>query len=75
MIKVEILRAVHWNGEHREPGAIIEVNDADANWLMGQSKAKIYNGPAPIENNRAIEVETSEQPKLTRRSWKKSSLS
>jgi hypothetical protein len=71
-MKVEIISAVHWDGHHRESGDVIEVKEWDANWLISRKKAKPYDGTAPIIN-RVVALETSEQPKLTKRTWKKSS--
>ena len=73
-MKVEIISAVHWDGHHRESGDVIEVKEWDANWLISRKKAKPYDGTAPIIN-RVVALETSEQPKLTKRTWKKSSAS
>ena len=71
-MKVEIISAVHWDGHHRESGDVIEVKEWDANWLISRKKAKPYDGTAPIIN-REVALETSDQPKLTKRTWKKSS--
>jgi hypothetical protein len=71
-MKVEIISAVHWDGHHRESGDVIDVKEWDANWLISRKKAKLYDGTAPIIN-RVVALETSEQPKLTKRTWKKSS--
>jgi hypothetical protein len=71
-MKVEIIAAVHWDGHHRESGDVIEVKEWDANWLISRKKAKPYDGTAPIIN-RVVALETSDQPKLTKRTWKKSS--
>jgi hypothetical protein len=71
-MKVEIISAVHWDGHHRESGDVIEVKEWDANWLISRKKAKVYDGTAPIIN-RVVALETSDQPKLTKRTWKKSS--
>ena len=71
-MKVEIISAVHWDGHHRESGDVIEVKEWDANWLISRNKAKPYDGTAPMIN-RVVALETSEQPKLTKRTWKKSS--
>ena len=71
-MKVEIISAVHWDGHHRESGDVIEVKEWDANWLISRKKAKLYDGTAPIIN-RVVALETSDQPKLTKRTWKKSS--
>ena len=71
-MKVEIISAVHWDGHHRESGDVIEVKGWDANWLISRKKAKPYDGTAPIIN-RVVALETSDQPKLTKRTWKKSS--
>jgi hypothetical protein len=73
-MKVEIISAVHWDGHHRESGDVIDVKEWDANWLISRKKAKPYDGTAPVIN-RVVALETSEQPKLTKRTWKKSSQS
>ena len=73
-MQVEIISAVHWDGEHRDPGAVIDVKEWDANWLISRKKAKPYDGTAPVIN-RVVALETSEQPKLSKRTWKKSSAS
>lgn len=73
MIKVEITRAVQWDGEHREVGAVISVKEYDAGWLISRGKAVPYVERGPIEN-RSVALENSPQPKLTKRTWKKSPL-
>lgn len=73
MIKVELLAGVHWDGEHREMGDVIEVKEADANWLIGRRKAKVYTGDEAPVLNRAVAIETSDQPPLTKRTWKRRS--
>jgi len=71
MKQVEIISAVHWDGHHRDCGDVIEVKDTDAEWLIARKKAKPYTATiAPIVN-RVIEVETSDAPKLTKRTWKR----
>lgn len=71
MKQVEIISAVHWDGHHRDCGDVIEVKDTDADWLIARKKAKPYTATiAPIVN-RVIEVETSDAPKLTKRTWKR----
>lgn len=69
--QVEIISPVHWDGHHRDCGDVIEVKDADAAWLIGRGKAKAYSGEVAPILNRVVEVETSEQPKLTKRTWKR----
>jgi hypothetical protein len=71
MKQVEIMNAVHWDGHHRECGDVIQVKDSDADWLIGRKKAKLYSGESAPVVNRVIEVETSEAPKLTKRTWKR----
>ena len=73
MKQVEITNAVHWDGQHRGPGDVIEVKDSDADWLIGRKKARPYDGKLAPVANRVIEVETSEAPKLTKRTWKRNS--
>jgi hypothetical protein len=69
-MKVEIKSAVHWNGEHRDAGDVITVKDSDASWLISRGKAVPYVETVPLEN-RAVMLENSPQPKLTKRTWKK----
>lgn len=69
-MKVEITNAVHWDGEHRDVGDVLDVKEFDANWLISRGKAVPYIERAPLDN-RAIALENSPQPKLTKRSWKK----
>lgn len=71
MKQVEIISAVHWDGHHRDCGDVIEVKDSDADWLIARKKAKPYAATMAPVVNRVIEVETSEAPKLTKRTWKK----
>ncbi len=70
-MKVEITSPVHWDGEHRDCGDVITVKDSDASWLISRGKAVPYAEKAPIEN-RAVALEDSAQPKLSKRTWKKS---
>ncbi len=72
MIKVEITRAVQWDGEHRDVGAVITVKEYDADWLISRGKAVPYVERGPLEN-RGIALENSPRPKLTKRTWKRSS--
>lgn len=74
MIKVEIIRAVHWNGEHWDVGAVLSVKEFDANWLISRGKAVVYVDRNSLEN-RSVALENSPQPKLTKRTWKRSSSS
>lgn len=71
MKQIEIISAVHWDGEHRAPGDVIQVKDSDADWLIARKKARPYDGNSAPVVNRVIEVETSEAPKLTKRTWKR----
>lgn len=75
-MKVMVTSGIQWTGHHRDPGDVIDVSEADAAWLIGRKKAKKYVEPAPIPDepmvDRSVGLETSSQPKLTkRRSWKK----
>jgi hypothetical protein len=70
-MKVEITNPVHWDGEHRDCGDIIDVKDSDADWLMSRGKAVPYAQKASVEN-RSVALEDSPQPKLSKRTWKKS---
>lgn len=77
-MQVEILSSVHWDGHHRDAGDVIDVKEWDANWLICRKKAKPYTGKNPVDDppmNRVVGLETSSEPKLTKRTWKKSSQS
>jgi hypothetical protein len=71
MKQVEIISAVHWDGHHRDCGDVIQVKESDADWLISRQKAKPYTATIAPVVNRVIEVETSEAPKLTKRTWKR----
>jgi hypothetical protein len=71
-MKVEVLSGIVWDGLHRDIGDVIEVKPQDASWLISRGRAKVADETAPAIN-RAVAVETSQQPKLTKRTWKKSS--
>jgi hypothetical protein len=81
-MKVQITSGIQWDNKHCEPGDVIDVKDADAAWLIGRAKAKKYVEQsaqpiptAPVDEpiiDRSVGLETSSEPKLTkRRSWKK----
>jgi hypothetical protein len=77
-MKVEVTSGIQWDGHHRDPGDVIDVKEADAAWLIGRGKAKKYvEPPMPVDEpmiDRSVGLETSSEPKLTkRRSWKKQS--
>jgi hypothetical protein len=77
-MKVEVTSGIQWDGHHRDPGDVIDVKDSDAAWLIGRGKAKKYvEPPMPADEpmiDRSVGLETSSEPKLTkRRSWKKQS--
>lgn len=69
-MKVEITSAVHWDGEHRDVGSVIEVKQSDADWLTARGKAIPYVERAPLEN-RAVFLLNSAQPVIQKRTWKK----
>jgi hypothetical protein len=71
-MKVEIMSGIVWDGEHRDPGDIIDVKPMEANWLISRGRAKVADEIAETIN-RAVAIPTSEQPKLSKRTWKKSS--
>jgi hypothetical protein len=73
-MKVEIIHQVHWDNEHRDVGAVIDVKETDAQWLISRKKAIPYVEKAEIEN-RAVALPESAQPKLSKRTWKKSESS
>lgn len=80
-MKVKILRGIEWDGLARQPGDVVDVKEFDANWLVSRGKAEIADQNAITDNysrpieNRAVALENSAQPKLTKRTWKKNSTS
>lgn len=73
-MKVEITSSVHWNGEHRDVGSVIDVKEFDADWLIARGKAVPYAERAPLEN-RAVALQNSAQPVIGKRTWKKKASS
>jgi len=71
-MKIKILNAVLWNGEHREVGDVFDVSELDAINLISRGRAVAYSEPAAIDTNRAVGVTKSEPETLTkRRSYKR----
>jgi len=70
-MKVELLRAVSWEGVHRDAGEVLDLSDFDAHTLISYGKAKPYAEPEKPIVNRSVELETSTAPKTTKRSYRK----
>jgi len=74
-MKVELTGNILWNGAHRDPGEVIEVNDLDAANLIGRGRAKKYEPKVAVEptiQNRSVGLETSDtEPKVTKRTYKR----
>jgi len=71
-VKVMLRSSILWEKEHRDAGEVIEVSEIDAQWLIGRGRAVPYAEPQKPATNRAVDLETSEQPQKTvKRSWKK----
>jgi hypothetical protein len=59
-MRIEILRQVMISGESASAGSFIEVNEADANLLVGSGKAAFapsVEKPAPVEVTEEIKPE------------------
>lgn len=70
-MKIELTRSIHWAGEHRDAGEVIEVSDSDASGLMANGKGRPYAEPAKPVVNRAVELEVSDAPKISKRTYKR----
>lgn len=73
-MKVELTRAIFWDGKHRDGGEVIDVKDFDAHTLIAYGKAKPYSEPMAPMVNRAVEIETSTAPKTTKRTYRKKKI-
>lgn len=72
-MKIEFTRGTVWSGQAYDAGQIIEVSDADANWLIHRGKAKAFveTVKAPLTDRKADVEKTTSQPKSTKRFYKK----
>lgn len=71
-MKIRLLGAVQWDGEHREVGDVFEVSDFDAHTLIARGRAVPYTEPQEIDTNRAIGVKKSQPESVAkRRSYKR----
>ena len=52
-MKIEMLRARLYRGEHLDVGRITDMDDATARWFIGQAWAKESATPAPIDSQAA----------------------
>jgi len=66
-MKIKILNAILWDGEHREVGDVFELQDQDAINLINRGRAVAYSEPAAIDTNRAVGVTKSGPDNVTKR--------
>jgi len=57
-MKVEITRGIVWDGQHCDPGQVVDMNRADAASLIARGRAKPYE-PKIVEN-RAVGVQNAD---------------
>lgn len=76
-MKVRILRGIEWDGLPRKEGDVLDLKEWDANWLISRGKAVLAEETAVVDNysrpieNRAVALDNSAQPQLTKRTVKK----
>lgn len=70
-MKVELLRAIHWESMHRDAGEVIDVSDFDAHTLISYGKAKAFHEGEKPAVNRSVGLTTSSIQKPAKRTYKK----
>jgi hypothetical protein len=70
-MKVELLRAIHWENQHRDAGEVIEVSDWDAHTLIAYGKARAFKQVEKPAENRSVGLTTSSIQKPAKRTYKK----
>lgn len=74
-MKVELNDAILWNGVHRDPGEVLDLDEFDAATLIARGRAKKYERivePEPVVKNRSVGLKTSDvEPKVTKRTYKR----
>lgn len=70
-MKVELLRAIHWEKEHRDAGEVIEVSDWDAHTLISYGKAKAFEQVEKPAENRSVGLTTSSIQPTSKRTYKR----
>lgn len=71
-MKVKLTSSILWNGEHKEPGAVLDVTESDAYNLVGRQRAVFHVEEAPKAENRSVGLETStETTNVVKRAYKR----
>ena len=74
-MKVELIGSIRWDGHHRDAGEVLDLSDFDAHTLISRGRAKRFVEKETPVINRAVELQTSDAPKTTkRRSYKKKTV-
>ena len=55
-MKVEILRARAYRGQHLDPGLVTDMDSPTALWFIDRGWAKPYAEPAPLTTEQADEL-------------------
>jgi len=74
-MKVELLSSIQWDMQHRDAGEVLDISNNDAHWLISRGRAKPYAEPEYPVENRSVALETSDAPKVYKRTYKKKSAS
>lgn len=69
-MKVKLTRAILHEKNHYDAGQVLELSAIDGQKLLGMGKAVPY-ADEPVIENRAVALESSEEPVLQKRTYKK----
>lgn len=69
-MKVKLIRAILHEKEHYDAGQVLELSNIEAQRLLGIGKAVPYVDE-PVIENRSVALESSEEPVLQKRTYKK----
>jgi len=69
-MKVKLTRGILHEKEHYDAGQVLELSNIEAQKLFGMGKAVPY-AEEPVIENRAVALESSEEPVLQKRTYKK----
>jgi hypothetical protein len=69
-MKVKLTRGILHEKEHYDAGQVLELSAVEAHKLLGMGKAVPYAEEVVVEN-RAVALESSDEPVLQKRTYKK----
>ena len=69
-MKVKLTRGILHEKEHYDAGQVLELSNIEAQKLFGMGKAVPYAEEVVVEN-RAVALESSDEPVLQKRTYKK----